>query len=110
MSPIRITPQVPICVSKERGPSMPVTIGESFVATEEVNVRLEGEGLHYDVKVHGFNDGPGGILESERITEGYAKDRLILTTRQDTQLSKELGLSQVTIDGVIYTAEDLVDL
>ena len=104
MSPIRITPEVPICISKERGPTIPVTTGGSFLAAEEVHVVVEGKDSHYDAWVHGFDNGPGGIIESQRLTRGYNTNDLILTTPDDRDLSDELGLSEVVIDGVRYTA------
>lgn len=106
MTPIRITPQVPVCISRERELiSAPLT-NESFVAEGVVYVRPEDKDSYYAVKVNGFRDAPGGIVESQRLTPGYNTDDLTLTTPNDPELSGELGLSEVIIDGVRYEAVD----
>jgi len=87
-----------------------IPVGEAYVAREVVYVRPKDKDPYYEVRVNGFRDGPGGIIESQRITRGFNTDDLILTTPNDLDLSKELGLSGATIDGVCYIAIDSTDL
>jgi hypothetical protein len=67
-------------------------------------VRPEGKNPHYDVRVDGFPSAPGGMIESQRLSQGLKLDKIVLTTSEDPELSGELGLSGLEIDGVIYTA------
>lgn len=76
----------------------------AVVVEKELYVQPAGKSSEYCVKVESFRKSPGGIIVSQRLSPGYNLDQLTLTTSDDTELSNELGLSEVTIDGVIYTA------
>jgi hypothetical protein len=105
MAPIRITSEEPICicVGERELYSISPTI-EPFVAEEIVYVRPKDKGTDYTVKVKGFRDAPGGIVETQRLSPGHNVDDLTLTTPYDPDLSEELGVSEVIIDGIRYTA------
>ncbi len=105
MSPIRITPQVPIymCVN-ERELSLVLPTTETLIAEKEIFVRPKDRSSDYTIKVKGFRDAPGGIIEGQRLSPGHNLDDLTLTTADDVELSDELGISEVIIDKVIYTA------
>ena len=110
MSPIRISPEREIYISpdlKKLGQSPPTT--EARVITEEVYVLPCGKGQDYLVRVEGFSGAPGGIVETERLTSGHKKDDITLTTPDDPELSGELGVTSVKIDGVIYEATNVED-
>jgi hypothetical protein len=105
MTPIRITPEVPmhICVKERELESVSPTM-ESFITDKVVYVRPEGKNQDHNVSVDGFRNEPGGIIESQRVSPGHSLDKITLTTAEDEELSGELGLSEVKIDGIIYTA------
>lgn len=106
MSPIRISPERGVYISadlKKLGEGQPTT--EPRVVKEEVYVLPCGKGQDYLVRV----DGAVGMVETERLTSGHTKDNIILTTTDDPELSGELGVTSVKIDGVIYEATNIED-
>jgi len=105
MSPIRITSQKQICISRgERELAYTEPILQEYLAENIVYVKPGEKGPDHTVKVIGFRDAPGGIIESQRLTVGHTVDDVTLTTEDDPELFDELGLSEITIDGVVYTA------
>ena len=110
MSPIRISPERQVYISTKQellGQTPPTT--ESRVAREEVYVLPLGKQYDYLVRVKGFPHVAGGILLTERLTAGHIPDYIMLTTPDDPVLSGELGVTAVTIDGVIYEATNVED-
>jgi hypothetical protein len=108
MSPIRISPERQVYISTKQellGQAPPTT--ESMVVREEVYVLPLGKKLDYLVLVKGFPDVNGGIVETERLTSGHEPDNITLTTPDDPDLSRELGVTSVKIDGVIYEATEI---
>ena len=110
MSPIRITSKLPV---------VHIYVGEREVATvqpnsddyydvdrnkDTVTVQPENGGSDSSVIVNGYRDKPGGTIRSRRLSSGRDEDEYILTTPDDPELSAELGVSEVVVDGVIYTA------
>ena len=110
MAPIRISPEAEVYISLA-----PKTICQANPTTEpqvvegEVFVLPCGKGPDYIVCVDGFSHSPGGIVETERLTPGHKKDDITLTTPNDPELSGELGVTAVTIDGVLYEATNVTD-
>lgn len=104
MSPIHISSKKPvhICTGERELMFTPPVTEYEVVGT--VYVRPQDKGEDYTVEVNGFDNAPGGMLESRRLSPGSKLDELTLTTQNDTELSDELGLSGVIIDGVRYTA------
>lgn len=108
MSPIRISPERQVYISSD-----PETLGqaeptvESRVVEGEVFVLPCGKKQDYIVRIEGFSSAPGGIVETERLTAGHTKDDITLTTPEDPELSGELGVTAVTIDGVLYEATNV---
>ena len=87
MSPIRIFPEIEVYISTD--PEMlsqtePTT--ESRVVGEEVFILPCGKKEDYIVRVEGFSNAPGGIVETERLTAGHTKDDITLTTPEDPEL------------------------
>lgn len=109
MSPIRISPEIPIHVSSdlEELERTPPT-REQRVIKAEVYVLPQGKPLDHIVRVDGFSDAPGGMLETERLTPGHTKYDtkydITLTTSDDPELSGKLGVTAIKIDGVLYEA------
>ena len=110
MSPIRISPERQVYISTDQK-----TLGQKEptdgpkVVREEVYVVPYGESEDYIVRVEGFSNAPGGIVETERLTSGHRKDDITLTTPEDPELSSELGVTAVKIDGVLYEATNVED-
>jgi hypothetical protein len=77
---------------------------QSRVTGERLFVLPVGKCGDYLVHVDGFSDAPGGIIETERLTIGHTIDDITLTTPDDPDLSGELGVTAVKIDGVLYEA------
>ena len=105
MSPIRISPEIEVYISTDPETlcqTEPTT--ESKVVGEEVFVLPCGKNQDYIVRVEGFSNAPGGMVETERLTSGHTKDDITLTTPEDPELSGELGVTAITIDGVLYEA------
>ena len=110
MSPIRISPEreVYIATDLDRLKKMsPATQSTIFIARGEVFVLPVGKTQDYLVQVNGFPHAAGGILLTERLTSGHTPDDIMLTTPDDPDLSKELGVTAIKIDGVIYEATDV---
>ena len=108
MSPIRISPERQVYISSKQellGQTPPTA--ESLIVREEVYVLPLGKQDDYLVRVDGFSESPGGIVETERLTAGHRKDDITLTTPEDAELSGELGVTSVKIDGVIYEATNV---
>ena len=108
MSPILISPERQVYISTRQellGQTQPTT--ESKIVRGEVYVLPLGKKLVYVVRVDGFPNSPGGIVETERLTSGHRIDNITLTTPDDPELSSELGVTAVTIDGVLYEATDI---
>ncbi len=105
MSPIRISPEREVYISSdpEKLGQAKATI-ESRVVKGEVYVLPCGKNQDYIVHVDGFPKASGGILITERLTSGHQTDDITLTTLDDPDLSGELGVTSVTIDGVVYEA------
>src|SRR4030042_2160646 len=110
MSPIRISLERQVYISDDQ-----VTLDKTALTTESRAVREEvfvlpvGKTQDYLVRVKGFSDSPGGIVETERLTADHMKDDITLTTPNDPELSGELVVTAVTIDGVIYEATNVED-
>lgn len=105
MSPIRISPEREVYISTDPEKlDQTDPTAEPRVVGEEVFVLPCGEGRDYIVQVEGFSDAPGGIVKTERLTRGHMKDDMILTTPEDPELSGEVGVTAVKIDGVLYEA------
>ncbi len=105
MSPIRISPEREVYISTDLetlSQTEPTT--ESRVVREEVFVLPCGKNQDYIVRVDGFSHAPGGMVETERLTSRHTKDKITLTTLDDPELSGELGVTAITIDGVLYEA------
>jgi len=110
MSPIRISPERQVYISaKEELLGQTPPTAESLIVREEVYVLPLGKQHDYLVRVDGFAESPGGIVETERLTAGHKKDDITLTTLDDPELSAELGVTAVTIDGVLYEATNVED-
>ena len=110
MSPIRISPEREVYIStdlKRLGQTEPTA--QSRILREEVYVIPCGKQQDYIVRVDGFSHAPGGIVETERLTSGHKKDDITLTTLDDPELSGELGVTAVKIDGVLYEATNVED-
>lgn len=108
MSPIRISPEGQVYISSDPetlSQTEPTT--ESRVVKEEVFVLPCGKKEDHVVRVEGFSNSPGGIVETERLTAGHTKDDITLTTSEDPELSGELGVTAVTIDRVLYEATNV---
>lgn len=108
MTPIRISPEKEVYISsglETLGQTKPTA--ESVVVGEEVFVLSCGKDKDYVVRVDGFSDAPGGIVETERLTSGHTKDDITLTTPEDLELSGELGVTAIKIDGVLYEATNV---
>ena len=105
MSPIRISPEKEVYMSIDpEGLRQTEPTTESRIVREEVFVLPCGKKQDYIVRVDGFSNAPGGIVETERLTSGHTKDDITLTTPEDPELSGELGVTAVIIDGVLYEA------
>lgn len=105
MSPIEIRSQEPICISSnEWDITSKVSIAESHLVRGVAHVRPINKGADYAVRVTGFYHSPGGMIETQRLTTGNNVDDITLTTSEDPELSGELGVSEIVIDGIIYTA------
>ena len=105
MSPIRISPEKEVYISIDpEGLRQTEPTTESRIVREEVFVLPCGKKDDYIVQVEGFSHAPGGIIETERLTPGHTKDNITLTTLEDPELSGELGVTAVAIDGVLYEA------
>lgn len=105
MTPIRISPEIEVYISTDPetlGQTEPTT--ESRVVGEEVFVLPCGKKQDYIVRVDGFSHAPGGMVITERLTSGHETNDITLTTPEDPELSGELGVTAVTIDGVLYEA------
>ena len=107
MCPIRISPEVPVYVSESEATLRSAApTAEPFVVKSKLFIVPAGLGDHWVVEVNGFARDPGGMLMTERISTGFSKDELTLTTPDDPALKDELGLFAVKIDGVLYEAEN----
>ena len=108
MSPIRISPEREVYISSdpEKLSQMQPTI-QPRIVKEEVYVLPCGKKHDYIVRVDGFADGPGGIVETQRLTSGEEVDNITLTIPDDSELSGELGVTAVKIDGVVYEATNV---
>lgn len=105
MSPVRISPEVPIHISPtKKGVLDTYPTTEVSIVAGQVFVLPVGRTFNYIVRVDGIAGAPGGIVETERLTPGHTPDYIILTTPQDTELFRELGVSAVKIDSVLYEA------
>jgi hypothetical protein len=105
MCPIRVSPEVPVYVSEnEKDLGKGKSRQTPFEVRGEGYIRPAGKPAEYTVFVFGFPDSPGGMLTSERLTTGHSRDELTLTTPEDPDLSGELGVSEICVDGVIYEA------
>lgn len=110
MFPIRISPERQVYISSDPETlSQTEPTAESRVVREEVFVLPCDKKKDYIVRVDGFPNAPGGIMETERLTAGHTKDDITLTTPEDPELSGELGVTAVTIDGVLYEATNVED-
>lgn len=105
MCPIRIVPDAPVQISDNQRSLRRVNpTTEPTVIGRRTFVLPVGKGNDYLVHVDGFAHAPGGIIETERLTTGHSVDNIALTTPDDPELSGELGVTAVTIDGVLYEA------
>jgi hypothetical protein len=105
MCSIRISPEVPIYISADKTllrKTKPTT--QSRIVRERLFVLPVGKDNDYLVCVDGFPHAPGGIVETERLTTGHTIDDITLTTTDDAELSRELGVTAVKIDGILYEA------
>jgi len=105
MCSIRISPEVPVYISADSSMLLKTepTV-QPRVTGERLFVLPVGKSEDYLVHVDGFHHEPGGIVETERLTTGHTVDDITLTTSDDPDLSGELGVTAVKIDGVLYEA------
>ena len=105
MCPIRISPEVPVYIfHNQRSLRQTEPTTQSRVAGERLFVLPVGKSDDHLVEVDRFPHAPGGIVETERLTTGHTIDHITLTTPDDPELSGELGVTEVKIDGVLYGA------
>jgi hypothetical protein len=108
MSPIRISPEREVYISSSQillDKTAPTI--ESRVVRGEVYLLPVGKTQDYIVQVNGFPHAAGGILLTERLTSGHIPDYIMLTTSDNPELSGELGVTAIKIDGVIYEATNV---
>ena len=110
MSPIRISPEREVYISSSQiSLDKTVPTVESRVVRGEVYLLPVGKTQDYLVQVNGFSHASGGMVITERLTSGHETDDITLTTPEDPELSGELGVTAITIDGVLYEATNVED-